>query len=149
MQDSAQFHSTYLALVALVWNSLERIDQQLDCNDERTPEELQPQLQLLRLELLQLSDKSLCCMESGLVSVSQNTLVQRLVARLLGWLDLDAAANTEVARMRIHHAQNWLYDEAMRGEQMLESTDGKESTHNRRNRAGWRVSGRASAGQGL
>jgi hypothetical protein len=113
MQDNTQFHSTYLALVALAWNSLEHIDQKLGCHDACTLDELQPQLQLLRLELLQLSDKSLCAIESGLISVSQNTLMQRLVAKLLGWLDLDAAATADVARMRVHHAQNWLYGEAM------------------------------------
>jgi hypothetical protein len=112
MQDSTQFNSTYLALVALAWSSLERIDQKLDCHEEEVLAALQPQLQLLRLELLQLSDKSQGAIESGLVSVNQNTLIQRLVAKLLGWLDLDVAATTEVARMRIQHAQNWLFGEA-------------------------------------
>jgi hypothetical protein len=119
MRDNAQFESTYIALIALLWNSLERIDQRLNLHHDLT---FMTGLPLLRLELLQLAEKARSCAGSRLLSTNQNVLVQRLVARLLGWLDFDAAATTEVARMRIWAAQNWLFDEARQVER-IESPD--------------------------
>jgi hypothetical protein len=112
MHNDARFQSTYLALVALAWESLERVDVRLGVQDEQAALfELQPELQLLRLELVQLGAKSRRFTESQLVSASQDACMQRLVVRLLGALDFDTAA-AGIARMRIWHAQNWLFDEA-------------------------------------
>jgi hypothetical protein len=119
MQDHAKFQSAYIALIALVWNALERTDQRLDLHRDVAS---MVELPLLRLELLQLAEKARCCAGSRLLSTSQNVLVQRLVSRLLGWLDFDPAATTEVARMRIWSAQNWLFEEARQWEH-IESPD--------------------------
>jgi hypothetical protein len=128
MQGETRFMSTYIALVALAWNALERVDQQLQAGlDATTVPYVQPQLQLLRLELLLLADKSQSCAGSRLVSVSQNVLVQRFVARLLAWLDFDATAAPLVARMRIRSAQNWLFDEAAQAK--AAQTDDRDIRH--------------------
>jgi hypothetical protein len=123
MHTDSRFQTTYLALIALAWNALEHIDQQLTLHPGALVKaEQQSKLQLLRLEMLQLGEKSRSCAGSRLVSTSQNVLIQRLVAKLLGWLDFDAMASAEVARMRIWSAQNWLFEEARRCEQ-IESGD--------------------------
>ena len=109
MQANARFRTTYIALIALTWNALERIDQRLALHNEAV---VMTDLPLLRLELLQLGEKSRCCAGSRFVSTSQNVLVQRLVSRLLSWLDFDTDTSAEVVRMRIRSAQNWLFDEA-------------------------------------
>jgi hypothetical protein len=122
MDSAANFQSTYLALVALAWQSLERIEQRLDDHPGGVvSQDLQPTLQWLRLELVQLADKSHRLVEFQLVSSQQNTVVQNLTARLLATLDL-GTATTEVARMRILHAQNWLFSEAEKWAQ-VESQD--------------------------
>jgi hypothetical protein len=113
MHDETSFQSTYVALIALAWQALERIDGLLDSqHDVAVMAVQQERLQLLRLELLQLADGSRRHAGSTLVSTSQNVLVQRLVAKLLVWLDFDADTTMQVARMRIRAAQNWLFDEA-------------------------------------
>lgn len=113
MQQSTRFQSSYVAMVALTWQSLERVDRKLDIREQHAAAELQLMLQILRMELLQLSDRSHQLVNSGRVSPNQNSLVQSLVARLLALLDLDASAPAEVARMRIRQAQNWLFAEAL------------------------------------
>jgi hypothetical protein len=113
MYRNARFQTTYIALVALAWDALERIDQRLILHDDAAAV---TELPLLRLELLQLGEKSRCCAGSRLVSASQNALVQRLVTNLLAWLDFDAGATTEIAQIRIRSAQNWLFDEARQGQ---------------------------------
>jgi hypothetical protein len=112
MHGNERFQTTYIALIALAWDALERIDQLVILHDDVA---VAAELPLLRLELLQLGEKSRCCAGSRLVSTSQNVLVQRFVASLLSWLDFDAGATTEVAQMRIRSAQNWLFDEARKG----------------------------------
>jgi hypothetical protein len=114
MQGDARFRETYLALVALIWHALERIDQLLvqARNTWATPL-TEGRLQWLRLELLQLRGCAAHCRAAQRLSGEQLRRIQDLVATLLEWLDFDAATSTEIARLRLGAAQNWLLDEAV------------------------------------
>ncbi len=111
MSGNQQFANAYVALIALFWNSLEHIDTGLAAADEDW-QDLHLPLQLLRMELLQLGERSRHSAGTALLSSEQNVVMQRFVARLLGWLDIDALAPREVAVLRVRSAQNWLFDEA-------------------------------------
>jgi len=80
MRGSDRFQTTYLALIVLAWEALERIDTRLDCLHEPAETQLlQSQLQLLRLELLQLGEKAGRCAGSRHFSVSQNVVVNSVL----------------------------------------------------------------------
>lgn len=111
MSNNRKFSAAYVALVALFWDALERIDRSLDAAGEDW-QEMQVSLQLLRMELLHLGDCSRQAAGTALLSSEQNVLMQRFVARLLGRLEIDVLATREVAMLRVRSAQNWLFDEA-------------------------------------
>ena len=115
MPDDARFRQTYLALVALNWEALERIDMLVaaGCDAWATPLAVD-RLQWLRLELLQLEYSAARCSMSQRLSMEQHGLLQSMIATLLDWLDFEAVTAAEIVRLRLGAAQNWLLDEACR-----------------------------------
>ncbi len=115
MHDNDRFIQTYLALVALNWRALERIDELLSttCPSWMTPH-VEGLLQWLRLELLQLDDSVSRCSHAQRLSAEQRRQMQELVRTLLDWLDFEPATVVEVVRLRLGAAQNWLLEEASR-----------------------------------
>jgi hypothetical protein len=115
MQDADRFRNTYLALIALNWDALERIDPMLGdaCDAWATPD-TEGRLQWLRLELLQLGVSATRCFSMQQLSVAQHQLLQDLVATLLEWLDFNATTTASIVRLRLAAAQDWLLDEASR-----------------------------------
>lgn len=115
MQEDGQFRETYVALIALNWAALERVEHLLPASREAwaTPG-AEGCLQWLRLELLQLGDSAARCSMRQRLSLEQHELVQSMIATLLEWLDFDAGTATEVVRLRLAAAQDWLLDEVGR-----------------------------------
>jgi hypothetical protein len=115
MQDEGRFRETYLALVALNWSALERIDGLLIADEDgwATPAS-EGRLQWLRLELLQLGESAARCAMMRRLSRGQHQLLQGLIGRILEWLDFDSKTTREIVRLRLAAAQNWLLEEAGR-----------------------------------
>lgn len=115
MQDADRFRNTYLALIALNWDALERVDGMLGeaCDAWATPAR-EGRLQWLRLELLQLGASAMRCFSMQQLSPAQHQLLQELVATLLEWLDFNATTSASTVRLRLAAAQDWLLDEASR-----------------------------------
>jgi hypothetical protein len=115
MQDAPRFRDTYLALIALNWEALERIDCMLrDGHDSWATPAREGRLQWLRLELLQLEVSAARCLSAQQLSIGQHELLQGLVATLLEWLDFSATTTASIVRLRLAAAQDWLLDEASR-----------------------------------
>lgn len=112
MSADSRFTSAYLALVALCWDALERIDAQLPSAEVPVGDRLADQLALLRLELLQLQSRASGCAGRQLLSAAQLERIDELVARQLAWLDFEPACPVDIMRLRIEAAQNWLFEQA-------------------------------------
>jgi hypothetical protein len=68
-------------------------------------------LQWLRLELLQL--KTCVTRNDGReVTVRQQQVVRNMVDTVLDWLDFEAVTATDIVRLRVGAAQDWLLEEA-------------------------------------
>lgn len=113
MRSEDRFREAYLALVALIWQALDRIDQLLaGVRGAWMTSLTEGRLQWLRLELLQLRGCATRCGAAQQLSIQQVRVVQDTVSVLLEWLDFDAATPAEVVRLRLGAAQNWLLEEA-------------------------------------
>lgn len=123
MQDRQRFERIHLALLALNWQALERIDELLPAaGDPWATPQREGRLQWLRLELLQLQESTERCARARHLSIEQRQQVQMLVRTLLDWLDFEAAMPIDLVRLRLAAAQNWLLDEAGRYGQRAEDS---------------------------
>jgi hypothetical protein len=113
MHDRSRFASLYIAVTAIVWEALERVDRMLGHAPVVDDPRLQASLQLLRLELVQLGDSAARRAGTTVLATEQNVFVQRLVGKTLRWLDVEPAVPASVLRARLHAAQDWLLDETL------------------------------------
>jgi hypothetical protein len=113
MHDERRFRETCLALIALNWDALERVDQLLrDAGDAWATPASEGRLQWLRLELLLLGTSAARCFSMQQLSGVQHQQLQELVAKLLEWLDFTSATSGPIVRLRLAAAQDWLLEEA-------------------------------------
>ena len=108
----AQQHSAYLAWLALVWESLEVLDQQ-DPESEGNTQSQAFVMELLRIrqECRSSSAASRWRLKSGLVSESGHERLQRLLRDLEWLLDVAPLAPPVLAKQCVRIAQDRIFDE--------------------------------------